>query len=86
MNIVNWEDAVFNALNEDVSVTFRAGETIGAYSTWTFFLSQENNETVTVNLALQQESYDKGALYVGFTLYVINEEDNVAVTRMIINV
>jgi len=82
MNVVKWEEAVENGLHEDVSVTFNAGQSIGAFSTWTFYLSLENNETLGVDLALQQESYNKGVLYVGFSVFVLDSDDNVAFTSI----
>jgi len=75
MQVVEWEEALENGLR-NVAIPFQAGFSIGAISSWEFSLSNEN-EAVAANLLLIEERYNRGALFAGFTAFVLDNNGNV---------
>jgi len=59
-----------------LSIPFDAGQAIGAVSSWMFALSFEN-DSIGIDLVLVEEHYHKGALFAGFSLNILDEDDNV---------
>lgn len=74
MQVVQWRDALRSGLR-NVAITFQAGFSLGAQSNWEFSLVNEN-DALTVNLLLIEEQYGRGALFAGFTVFVLNNEGN----------
>ncbi|CAL8106751.1 unnamed protein product [Orchesella dallaii] len=75
MQVVQWENALENGLR-NVAIPFQAGFSIGAISSWEFSLDNEN-DAVTANLLLLEERYNRGAIFAGFTAFVLDNTGNV---------